>query len=44
MYELLEYATKRTEELGMKFVEYYDRANDMRIHKDEYIKLRDNAQ
>ena len=26
------------------FVEYYDRANDMRIHKDEYIKLRDNAQ
>ena len=44
MYELLDYATKRTEELGMKFVEYYDRANDMRIHKEEYKKLRDNAQ
>lgn len=44
MYDLLEYATKRTEELGMKFVEYYDRANDMRIHQEEYKKLRDNAQ
>ena len=44
MYDLLDYATKRTEELGMKFVEYYDRANDMRIHKEEYKKLRDNAQ
>lgn len=40
MYDLLEYAGKRADELGMKFVEYYDRANDMRIHKDEYLKLR----
>ncbi|MBQ8887306.1 MAG: radical SAM protein [Candidatus Gastranaerophilales bacterium] len=44
LYELLEYATKKTEELGMKFVEYYDRANDMRIHKEEYKKLRKNEQ
>ena len=28
----------------MKNVEYYDRANDMRIHKEEYKKLRENAQ
>lgn len=40
MYDLLEYAGRRADELGMKFVEYYDRANDMRIHKDEYLKLR----
>lgn len=44
MYELLEYAGRRTEELGMKFVEYYDRAKDMKIHKEECIKMRNNVQ
>ncbi len=44
IYELLEYAANKTEELGMKFVEYYDRANDMRIHKEEYKKLKTNEQ
>lgn len=43
MYDLLDYATNKTKELGMKFVEHYDRANDMRIHKEEYKKLRDNG-
>ncbi len=42
LYELLEYAENKTKELNMQFVEFYDRANDMRIHKEEYIKLRDN--
>ncbi len=44
LYELLEYAEKRTKELDMHNVELYDRAKDMKIHKEEYIKLRDNAQ
>ena len=44
MYDLLEYAERRTKELNMKNVEFYDRANDMRIHKDEYKKLRENEQ
>ena len=44
LYELLEYAGRRADELGMKNVEYYDRANDRRIHKDEYKKLRENEQ
>ncbi|MCD7780536.1 MAG: radical SAM protein [Candidatus Gastranaerophilales bacterium] len=44
LYELLEYAKRRAEELGMKNVELYDRANDMLIHKVEYLKLRENEQ
>ncbi len=43
LYELLDYADNKTKELDMKFVEFYDRANDMRIHKEEYQKLRNNA-
>ena len=43
IYELLDYTLKRADEASMKNVEVYDRANDMRIHKEEYIKLRDNA-
>jgi len=41
IYELLDYASDKTKEADMKFVEYYDRASHMRTHKDEYIKLRD---
>ncbi len=44
LYELLEYAEKRTKELDMKNVEFYDRAKHMRLHKEEYKKLRENAQ
>ena len=36
IYELLDYASQKTQDAGMKFVEYYDRANHMKIHKDEY--------
>lgn len=43
IYELLDYALKCAEDSGMKNIEVYDRANHMRIHRDEYIKLRDNA-
>lgn len=44
IYELLDYALKRAEDASMKNIEVYDRANHMRIHKDEYIKQRDYAQ
>ena len=40
LYELLDYAEQRTKELDMKFVEFYDRANHMRIHKEENLKKR----
>jgi poly(ribitol-phosphate) beta-N-acetylglucosaminyltransferase len=43
LYELLEYAENKTKELDMKFVEFYDRANHMKMHKEEYLKLRENA-
>lgn len=42
IYELLDYASDKTKEADMKFVEYYDRASHMRTHKEEYIKLRDS--
>ena len=40
LYELLDYAEQITKELDMKFVEFYDRANHMRIHKEENLKKR----
>ena len=43
MYDLLEYAQRRTQEENMKNVELYDRASHMIQHKEEYIKLRDNV-
>ena len=43
IYELLDYASKKTEEAGMKFVEYYDRASHMRTHKEEYKQMRENG-
>ncbi len=43
LYELLDYAENKTKEYGMKFVEFYDRANDMRIHKEEYKLMRENG-
>ena len=43
MYDLLEYAGSETDKAGMKNVEYYDRANHMRSHKEEYGKLRKNG-
>ena len=43
LYELLDYAEQRTKDLDMKFVEFYDRASHMRSHKEEYLKLRENA-
>ena len=44
LYELLDYAEQKTKEYDMKNVEFYDRASHMRIHKEEYKKLRENAQ
>lgn len=43
MYELLAYAEQKTKDMSMKNVEFYDRANHMRSHREEYKKLRDNA-
>lgn len=43
IYELLDYASEKTLEADMKFVEYYDRASHMRSHKQEYRKLRENG-
>ncbi|MCD7739784.1 MAG: radical SAM protein, partial [Candidatus Gastranaerophilales bacterium] len=42
LYKLLEYAKNRAEELGMKNIELYDRANDMLIHKNEFIAPKEN--
>ena len=38
LYELLDYATNRCEEVGLKYVEHYDRANHMRIHRNDNKK------
>lgn len=42
LYELLEYCWQKAQDLGMQNVELYDRANHMKSHKEEYIKLRNN--
>lgn len=44
MYDLLSYAEQKTKDLLMKNVEFYDRANHMKSHREEYKKLRDNAE
>lgn len=44
IYDLLDYALKKAKEASMQNIEVYDRANHMRIHKEEYIKLRDHAE
>jgi molybdenum cofactor biosynthesis enzyme MoaA len=44
IYELLEYTLNKANDFGMKNVEVYDRANHMKIHKEEYLKLRENAE
>ncbi len=42
IYELLEYAWRKSQDLGMQNVELYDRASHMKSHKQEYIKMREN--
>ena len=44
LYELLDYATNRCEEVGLKYVEHYDRANHMRIHRNDNKNLSENAE
>ncbi len=43
LYKLLEYAKQKADELGMKNVELYDRANDMLIHKNDLKDTKDNG-
>ena len=43
IYELLEYMYEKALGYEMKNIEFYDRANHMKSHKQEYIKLRENA-
>ncbi len=44
LYDLLEYMEEKTKELDMKCVELYDRANHMKVHREEYKKLRENKE
>ena len=43
-YELLDYAENKTKEFNMKDVEFYDRATHMKSHREEYKRIRENAQ